>query len=128
MKTLSEIVAALPPDERAQVTARAQELISEEQALRSLRKARQLTQERMAQLLHMRQASISKLENRTDLLLSTLRSYIEAMGGNLRLVVEFPDGFAELSSIGENEIPVGDRHRVKTKQSGRRLSVAHSAD
>lgn len=71
--------------------------------LRDVRKARELTQERMAELLGIRQDSISKLEKRTDLLLSTLRSYLNAMGGELQLIVEFPDrppvvitGLAEL--------------------------------
>ncbi len=59
--------------------------------LRDVRKAREFTQERMAELLGIRQDSISKLEKRTDLLLSTLRSYINAMGGELELVVKFPD-------------------------------------
>jgi hypothetical protein len=52
-------------------------------------------------MLHIDQASISKIESRSDMLLSTLRSYVEAMGGSLRLVAEFPDGIAELSSLGE---------------------------
>lgn len=59
--------------------------------LQALRKARELTQERMAELLGVGQDSISQLENRTDMLLSTLRSYVEAMGGSLDLIVRFPD-------------------------------------
>ncbi|MEH2059264.1 MAG: helix-turn-helix domain-containing protein [Nostoc sp.] len=76
--------------------------------LRDVRKARELTQERMAELLGIRQDSISKLEKRTDLLLSTLRSYLNAMGGSLQLIVEFPDrppvvitGLAELDEKEE---------------------------
>jgi transcriptional regulator with XRE-family HTH domain len=56
-----------------------------------LRKARRLTQEQMAKSLGIRQDSTSKLEKRTDLLLSTLRGYVEAMGGKLELRAEFPD-------------------------------------
>ena len=59
--------------------------------MRDLRKARALTQEQMAKLLHMRQESVSRLEQRSDLLLSTLRNYIRAMGGDLKLIVQFPD-------------------------------------
>ena len=59
--------------------------------MRDLRKARKLTQERLAELLHMRQESVSRLEKRSDLLLSTLSSYIKAMGGELKLIVQFPD-------------------------------------
>lgn len=82
---------SLPPERRAQVEARAEALIAEEMTLRDLRKARDLTQERMAELLGVGQESISRLESRADMLLSTLRSYITAMGGSLDLVVRFPD-------------------------------------
>lgn len=82
---------------------RAKELIAEQMTLQDIRKARKLTQERMAELLNIRQDSVSKLEKRTDLLLSTLRSYVNAMGGSLKIIAEFPDrppviltGLAEL--------------------------------
>jgi transcriptional regulator with XRE-family HTH domain len=101
MRNLDQIIAALPRERRAKVETRAQKLIAEEMALRRLRQARDLTQQSMAKLLHIDQAGISKIESRSDMLLSTLRSYVEAMGGSLRLVAEFPDGVAELSSLGE---------------------------
>ncbi|MCJ2076564.1 helix-turn-helix domain-containing protein [Methylobacterium sp. E-016] len=91
MKTLDQILEALPEERRDQIAARSDELILEEYALRRMRKARKLTQERMAELLGVRQDSISRLERRSDLLLSTLRSYIEAMGGSLQLTVKFED-------------------------------------
>jgi transcriptional regulator with XRE-family HTH domain len=59
--------------------------------LQDLRKAREFTQIRMAELLNMRQENVSRLERRADLLVSTLQSYIAAMGGELSLVVEFKD-------------------------------------
>ncbi|NEQ18930.1 MAG: XRE family transcriptional regulator [Microcoleus sp. SIO2G3] len=102
-KKLNEIMQKLPRARRDKIEARAAELIAEHMTLRDIRKARELTQERMAELLGIRQDSISKLEKRTDLLLSTLRSYVNAMGGELQLIVEFPDrppvvltGLAEL--------------------------------
>jgi hypothetical protein len=101
MKTLDQAIAKLPASRRRKVTARAAQLIAEEHALRQLRKARDLTQERMAKLLGIGQDSVSRLESRSDLLLSTLRGYVEAMGGSLKLVVEFPDSTAVLSSLGE---------------------------
>jgi transcriptional regulator with XRE-family HTH domain len=118
MKNLDEIVGNLPADRRAKIAARTQQLIAEETALRSLRKARRLTQVRMAKLLHIGQDSVSRLESRSDLLLSTLKSYVEAMGGRLRLVVEFPDGVAELSSIGEPKEPPSAR--MPSRSSGRK--------
>jgi transcriptional regulator with XRE-family HTH domain len=101
MRNLDQIVASLPALRRAKVTARTRALIAEEMALRHLREAHHLTQEVMAELLHIDQAGVSKIERRSDMLLSTLRSYVKAMGGSLRLVAEFPDGVAELSSLGE---------------------------
>ena len=88
---LSEIMGELPKERRDKIEARTAELIAEHMTLRDVRKAREFTQKRMAELLGIRQDSISKLEKRTDLLLSTLRSYINAMGGELELVVKFPD-------------------------------------
>lgn len=102
MTTLREMMDSLPVERRERVEARAQELIAEERTLQDLRKARELTQERMAELLGIGQESVSRLEKRTDLLLSTLRSYVAAMGGRLRLVAEFPDRSAvDISSLSE---------------------------
>ena len=100
MRNLDQIIANLPPERGARVEAGARKLIAEERALRHLRQARDLTQQSMATLLHIDQAGVSKIESRSDMLLSTLRGYVEAMGGSLRLVAEFPDGIAELSSLG----------------------------
>jgi DNA-binding XRE family transcriptional regulator len=86
-----DFVAKLPAAERAAIDARAAELIAEHLTLRDLRKARDLTQERMAALLGVAQENISRLEQRSDMLLSTLTSYVQAMGGDLKLVVAFPD-------------------------------------
>ena len=76
---------------RKKVEARAAELIAEEMTLRELRRARKLTQVRMAKALGITQDSVSRLEKRSDLLLSTLRKTVRAMGGNLSLIAEFRD-------------------------------------
>lgn len=89
-KTLMEKMNELDPKRRAKIKKRAAYLIAEEQTLRDLRQALQLTQERVAKLLDLDQGSISRIEQRTDLLISTLRNYIEGMGGQLHLVAEFP--------------------------------------
>lgn len=85
-------IRELLPAQRNKVEARAAELIAEEMTLRELRRARRLTQVRMAKALGVTQDSISRLERRSDLLLSTLRRTVEAMGGKLHLIAEFPDG------------------------------------
>ncbi len=90
-RTLDEVISRLPPDQQQEIEARAAQLIEEEMTLRDLRKAHELTQTRMAEALHISQDGVSRIETRSDFLLSTLRSYVEAMGGKLRLVAEFPD-------------------------------------
>lgn len=89
-KTLEEIMAALPPQRRKAIEKRSAELIAEEMTLRQLRKAHGRTQKKLASALKISQDGVSRLEKRSDLLLSTLRSYVEAMGGKLTLVAEFP--------------------------------------
>ena len=90
-KTLKERLSKLPSGRRAKVEARAAELLADEMSLKDLRKARELTQEHMAELLGIGQEGISRLEKRSDLLISTLRNYLARMGGQLELVVRFPD-------------------------------------
>jgi len=90
-KSLTQKLSQLSRERQQKIQARAAHLIAEEMSLRDLRLARQVTQEKMAELLQIRQGSVSRLEKRSDLHLSTLRSVVRAMGGELRLVVEFPD-------------------------------------
>src|SRR3546814_530140 len=91
MTTLKERMDKLPKARRKKVEARAAELIAEEMSLQDLRKARKRTQVRVAKELGIKQENVSRIEKRTDLLISTLSGYVEAMGGKLRLVAEFPD-------------------------------------
>lgn len=77
--------------QRRRIAKRAAFFVSEEMTLRELRHARRLTQVRMAKALGITQDGVSRLEKRSDLLLSTLRKTVKAMGGNLSLVAEFPD-------------------------------------
>jgi transcriptional regulator with XRE-family HTH domain len=91
MKSLKDVLNSLSDERLTRIEARAETLIAEEMTLRDLRKARDLTQARMAELLGVGQDSISRLEGRTDMLLSTLRSYVTAMGGSLDVIVRFPD-------------------------------------
>lgn len=88
---LKDKIKKMDAARRDKIEARAAELMVEEMSLRDLRRAHHLTQQRMAELLGVGQKGISRLEKRSDLLVSTLRSYLEAMGGRLRIVAEFPD-------------------------------------
>ena len=99
---VNDVIAGLDPARRRKVEERAAELIAEEMTLRELRKARQLTQASVAAELGITQDGVSRIEQRSDLLLSTLRKAIEAMGGSLSLVARFPDRPpVELSGIAE---------------------------
>lgn len=89
--TLKDKMRSLGAKRRRKVEARAAELIAEELSLRDLRRARQKTQTSVAKSLGIGQEGVSRLEKRSDLLISTLRTYVEAMGGELHLVAEFPD-------------------------------------
>ncbi|MDX1982180.1 MAG: XRE family transcriptional regulator, partial [Bryobacteraceae bacterium] len=91
LTNVNEIIRKLGPAQRRKVEARAAELLAEEMTLRELRQARKLTQVKVAKKLGITQDSVSRLEKRSDLLLSTLRKTVEAMGGSLSLVAKFPD-------------------------------------
>ncbi|HPO12663.1 MAG TPA: XRE family transcriptional regulator [Candidatus Hydrogenedentes bacterium] len=88
---IKDKIKTLGPAQRKKIEARAAQLIKEEMTLRELRRARKLTQVRMAKNLGITQDGVSRLEKRSDLLLSTLRKTIEAMGGSLSIIAKFPD-------------------------------------
>ena len=108
---VEDILKQLPANEQRAIEARTRELVAEYLTLQDVRKARALTQERMAELLGINQENVSRLEKRTDLLLSTLGSYIAAVGGRLQIVAEFPDRPPiVLSGLGHTD----DAKRAKT--------------
>lgn len=86
-KKLENVLSALPAKRQSKITRRAAELAT----LRDLRVAASQTQADMAQALGVRQDTISRLEQRSDMLLSTMRRYVEAMGGQLEIVATFPN-------------------------------------
>ncbi|AQS88193.1 putative transcriptional regulator with C-terminal CBS domains [Neoasaia chiangmaiensis NBRC 101099] len=99
-KTLASLGAKLTPTarERASVKARA---MSDAMDLAELRKAHVLSQKQIAELLGVNQASVAKMEKRADMYVSTLRSYIQAMGGELEIVARFPDHAVPIRSFAE---------------------------
>jgi DNA-binding XRE family transcriptional regulator len=86
-RKLDDIMTAMPAKRRARIDERAMELAT----LKDLRKAAEQTQEDLAAALGVGQDTISRLEKRSDMLLSTLRHYVESMGGKLELVAQFPN-------------------------------------
>jgi hypothetical protein len=123
--SLEEKLESLPRDRRAKVEARAAELIAEELTLRDLRRAFDQTQVRLARQMGVKQETISRLEKRSDMLLSTLRSYVEAMGGELELVARFPDRPAiRLKTLGDvmegNELSERKKSQAETRRQASR--------
>lgn len=98
----------MSPEAREKAQKEAQEML----ALHELRQARGLTQNMLAELLHVNQPSVAKMERRTDMYISTLRSHIQAMGGELDIIARFPDGstvnisnFSELDTESQEDSP-----------------------
>lgn len=112
-----EQVLALESEETQRwVKQRAAELIAEELNLRELRRLRKLTQVRLSKKLKIGQEGVSRMEKRTDLYLSTLRSYVEGVGGKLSLIVEFPDRQPViLAGLGEDAGEVEGKKKAKKK-------------
>lgn len=103
MKTLQHKLKSLPVARRRKIEARTNQFIREEMTLRELRKARSLTQAKLARSLHVKQEQVSRIEQRTDLHISTLRRQVEAMGGELTILASFPNGApVKLVGIGDN--------------------------
>ncbi len=98
-KKFSELAAKMPPEARAAAARRTNEMLAE-MALAELRRALGFSQEELAALLDVKQPSIAKLEQRTDMYISTLRDHIHALGGELVMIARFPDRDIKLSSLG----------------------------
>ena len=90
-RKFSELRSKMSPAARAQSEREFQQMV-EEMPLRRLRAARELTQENLAKVLNVKQSEVSKIERRTDMYLSTLASYVKAMGGTLEIRAAFPSG------------------------------------
>jgi DNA-binding XRE family transcriptional regulator len=126
--TLEEILNEMPEERRTSIYQRAQEIRGEIN-LREMRRLRKLTQARLSKKLKIGQEGVSRIEKRTDLYLSTLRSYVEGVGGKLSLIVEFPDGppviltgLGESANENENKAKNKTGSRTKSKRGTRRAA------
>lgn len=119
--TLDDMIADLPAAQRAAVDRRTEELISEELTLRELRKALRLTQQDVARRLSKGQEVVSRLEQREDLLLSTLRDYLRSLGGELELTCRFNRRTAVRINLRAASKPQG-----KAKRRGQRSTALAS--
>jgi transcriptional regulator with XRE-family HTH domain len=116
-RTLKDKLATLDPARRESVEAEADRLHTEYLTLQELRKAKKMTQVQLGKTLGIQQATVAKYERQSDLLLSTLSSYVEAMGGNLKLMVEFPGKApVALEGLGDTEEPRHRRRAARDQQ------------
>ena len=103
--SFSELTKDFTPERRQRISEMKSELLAE-MPLHELRRARELTQGDMAKMLKVNQPAVSKLEQRADIYVSSLRSYVEAVGGKLKIVAEFPEGevaITNFSEVGETD-------------------------
>lgn len=99
-RKFSELREKMSPEAQVRAHERAVELKAE-MPLQELRQALRMTQEQLATVLETNQANVSRLERRTDMFVSTLRSYIVAMGGELEITAHFPDGCVRIKQFEE---------------------------
>lgn len=102
-RKFKELLDKMPPEAKAEVKARAKKLLAE-LPLEELREARQITQEHLAETMHISQVAVSRMERRADLYLSSLQRIVVAMGGKLEILATFPDGSIRISRIGELDL------------------------
>lgn len=123
-RSLDEVIASLPRDQQEQIQARYSELKQEVDGLRELRQIAGKAQAEIATALKIKQPSVSKIEKQADMYLSTLRSYVEAVGGELELTVKLPQRPAlrihHLGDVSDDPQKSTRRPRSRTQIGGGR--------
>ncbi len=102
-KSFNILKDRLPAESKEKIEERVQ-IALKDMPLAELRQARQFTQQQIAKTLKIKQASVSKMENQTDMYLSTIRKYIEAMGGELEIIAKFPEGSIKVEKFESLEL------------------------
>lgn len=97
-RNFRELRAKMTSESRARAEEKAKQYAAE-MPLDELREARRMTQEHLANILGVKQASISKMERRADMYVSTLQTFVQAMGGSLQINAVFPDGKVQISQF-----------------------------
>lgn len=97
-KSIDILRKKMSPERKARIEKRVQEALAE-MPLAELRQAKKITQQQLAEALKVKQASVSKMENQTDMYISTMRKYIQAMGGELEIVAKFPEGNVKVEAF-----------------------------
>ena len=99
-----DLIDAMPPERQERIRRRADEMLAE-MPLHELRRARKLSQEHLAAAMKQGQSAVSRLERRTDMYITTLRSYIRALGGELDIIARFPEGDVRITQFEEIAAP-----------------------
>ena len=113
--SFTELTKDLSPKRRESIEQRKEQL-RQEMTLAELRRAFSLTHDTLAKTLNVKQAEISKIENRADMLMSTLRNFVQAMGGDLDVRAVFPDRAIEISTFSSLASKPGKSRTGKNKQ------------
>jgi DNA-binding Xre family transcriptional regulator len=112
-----ETLRASMSPERKEANRHAGQQMMAEMPLEELRSARNITQTHLASLLQITQASVSKMEKRTDMYVSTLRSFVQAMGGELEIRAIFPDGTVKIDQFAA--LAPSEEHLTQTSGSSK---------
>lgn len=99
-RPFSELTKDFSPEQRRRIDEEKRQLLRE-MRLHELRRARELTQQDLAERLQVNQPAVAKMEQRADVYVSSLRHYIEAVGGRLKVVAEFPEGEVAITNFSE---------------------------
>ena len=130
--TYSDDLQSLPASRRERIKKRTEELLAGEMTLRELRKARKQSQEHLAKKLSFTQGEVSKLERRTDMYISSLRNYVHALGGELKIEVRFPSTEPIIiSQFGESRavvIATGARDKGLTAKAKKPTATAKASN
>lgn len=132
-KKFSELRQRMTPEAQEKSSQLALNLKAE-MPLNELRQAHGLSQATIAQILDVRQPTIAKMEKSVDMYVSTLRNYIEAMGGALRITAEFPDGIVQIGNFTDiphyvtGEIEAGIKVRTAKRRTANSIKRASKAN
>ena len=99
-RKFAELRAQISPERRARIDKEVERAMAE-MPLNELRNARGLSQQMLAEAMRIQQPAIAKIERRTDMYISTLRSHIRAMGGELEIIARFPEGDVKISNFSQ---------------------------
>lgn len=128
-KKFSELEAKMSPQSQARATAKANFML-QEMALGELRIAQKLTQEKIAERISRKQGGVSRLENQTDMYVSTLGEYVRAVGGDLIIIASFPSGDVRINQFSgsiRNMEPTFERKLGQTNRKIIRRAFAGDA-